>query len=79
MREDQNSPAQAVHPLEFLEEIEEKLSKEQEDMLPASITPWAVLLADYIDALSEIIARGQDYDSPAPLYALDQGHAGGCG
>ncbi|MFI7291511.1 DUF6269 family protein [Streptomyces anulatus] len=79
MRDDQNSPAQVVHPLEFLEEIEEKLSKEQEDTLPASITPWAVLLADYIDALSEIIALGQDDDSPAPLYALDQGHAGGCG
>ncbi|MFG2132167.1 DUF6269 family protein [Streptomyces sp. NPDC048751] len=79
MREDQNAPVQVQHPLEFLEYIENQAAREREELLRDSPRPWAELLAEYVDALSELIAQGHKFNSPPEMYTLDEGHAGGCG
>ncbi|GCB53354.1 hypothetical protein SNL152K_10711 [Streptomyces sp. NL15-2K] len=48
-------------------------------MLRVSSTPWAALLAEYVDALTELVAQGKAFDSTPEEYVFDQGHAGGCG
>jgi hypothetical protein len=79
MREDQNSAAEVQHPLEFLQKLEKQALREQEEMLRGSSTPWAALLAEYVDALTELVAQGNTFNSTPEEYVFDEGHAGGCG
>ncbi|MFJ9890468.1 DUF6269 family protein [Streptomyces sp. NPDC091287] len=79
MREGPNSPVQVQHPLEVLEDIEVEASRSTEGLLSATPAPWAELLAQYVDSLNELVAQGQEFNRPAEIYSLDEGHAGGCG
>ncbi|GAA2711331.1 MULTISPECIES: DUF6269 family protein [Streptomyces] len=78
MNNSQNAPAQVQHPLEFLKEIEQQASLTQETLLRDNAAPWAELLAQYVDALTELAAQGK-FDNPREYYGLDDSHAGGCG
>ncbi|MBT2895119.1 DUF6269 family protein [Streptomyces sp. McG3] len=79
MREGPNSPVQVQHPLEVLEDIEEEASRNTEGLLYAAPAPWAQLLAQYVDSLNELVAQGHEFNRPAEIHTLDEGHAGGCG
>ncbi|MFE9635270.1 DUF6269 family protein [Streptomyces sp. NPDC006463] len=67
------------HPLEILTEIERSAAVDQELLLRDSGTPWAEILADYVDALNELATRGTADNGYIATYGLDEGHAGGCG
>ncbi|MCY0920154.1 MULTISPECIES: DUF6269 family protein [unclassified Streptomyces] len=67
------------HPLEILTEIERGAAVDQEILLRDGATPWAELLADYVDALNELATRGTADNGYIATYGLDEGHAGGCG
>ncbi|MET9607006.1 DUF6269 family protein [Streptomyces sp. NPDC006512] len=70
---------QVQHPLDILTDIENSAAIDQELLLRDSGTPWADLLADYVDALNELAARGTAENGYIATYGLDEGHAGGCG
>ncbi|MFD7257570.1 DUF6269 family protein [Streptomyces sp. NPDC059874] len=67
------------HPLEVLTEIERSAAVDQELLLRDSATPWADLLADYVDALNDLATQGTAENGYIATYGLDEGHAGGCG
>lgn len=67
------------HPLDVLTEIERSAALDQDLLLQDGGTPWAELLADYVDALSELAAPGTAENGYIATYGLDEGHAGGCG
>ncbi|WP_330301212.1 DUF6269 family protein [Streptomyces sp. NBC_00503] len=71
--------SQVRHPLEILTEIERSAAVDQELLLRDSGTPWAELLADYVDALNELATQGTVDNGYIATYGLDEGHAGGCG
>ncbi|MEU8894012.1 DUF6269 family protein [Streptomyces sp. NPDC048442] len=79
MFDNQPGPAQVQHPLEFLAEIEQQGSRDQEMLLRDSGTPWAEMLAEYVDALNELATPGTGANGFIATYGLDEGHAGGCG
>ncbi|MBW5485266.1 DUF6269 family protein [Streptomyces bambusae] len=70
---------QVQHPLDVLTEIENKAAMDQELLLRDSGTPWADLLADYVDALNDLAVQGTAENGYIATYGLDEGHAGGCG
>ncbi|RSS54697.1 DUF6269 family protein [Streptomyces sp. WAC06614] len=70
---------QVQHPLDVLTEIENKAAMDQELLLRDGGTPWAELLADYVDALNELAVPGTAENGYLATYGLDEGHAGGCG
>ncbi|MCX5203681.1 hypothetical protein OG897_19765 [Streptomyces sp. NBC_00237] len=79
MFDNQSDPAQVQHPLEVLADIEHRGSQDQEMLLRDSGTPWAELLAEYVDALNELASPGTGSSGFIATYGLDEGHAGGCG
>lgn len=79
MFDEKNSPALVQHPLEVLAEIESSAALDQELLLRDAGTPWADLLAEYVDALNELAAQGIEETGHIAAYGLDEGHAGGCG
>ncbi|GGV74965.1 DUF6269 family protein [Streptomyces massasporeus] len=79
MHDELNHPSQVQHPLEFLTQIENSAATEQELLLRDAGTPWADLLAAYVDALNELALRGAEENGYTATYGLDEGHAGGCG
>ncbi|AOR31266.1 hypothetical protein BFF78_09650 [Streptomyces fodineus] len=79
MYDELNSPNQVRHPLEYLTEIENSAALDQELLLRDAGTPWADLLAAYVDALNELAVRGPEGNGYVATYGLDEGHAGGCG
>ncbi|MGV4984641.1 DUF6269 family protein [Streptomyces sp. NPDC001709] len=79
MYDELNSPNQVQHPLEYLTEIENSAALDQELLLRDAGTPWADLLAAYVDALNELAVRGPEGNGYVGTYGLDEGHAGGCG
>ncbi|MFJ3928192.1 DUF6269 family protein [Streptomyces sp. NPDC090022] len=70
---------QVQHPLDVLTEIERGAAMDQELLLRDGATPWAEILADYVDALNELATRGTAENGYIATYGLDEGHAGGCG
>ncbi|MGW0330981.1 DUF6269 family protein [Streptomyces sp. NPDC003011] len=79
MYEDHKAQARVQHPLEVLATIEMQAANDLELRLQQSPTPWAELLAGYVQALNELVARGDEFREPQEMYTLDDGHAGGCG
>lgn len=79
MFDSQPGPSQVQHPLEVLAEIERQGAVDQELLLRDSGTPWAELLAEYVDALNELATQGTESNGFIATYGLDEGHAGGCG
>ncbi|AZM56524.1 hypothetical protein DMA15_31365 [Streptomyces sp. WAC 01529] len=79
MSEDQEHPTSVQHPLELLEEIESRGERGTEALLVDSPTPWARLLAEYADALNELVAQGYRFENAPEVQGFDEGHAGGCG
>jgi hypothetical protein len=77
--EKEENPASVQSPLQFLEELEKRASMEQEALLRDSAVSWAQLLAEYADALNELVAQGYRFDFPPEAQSFDEGHAGGCG
>ncbi|MFF3285515.1 DUF6269 family protein [Streptomyces sp. NPDC003023] len=73
------SPSRVRNPLDVLAEIEHEGTADQELLLRDSSTPWAELLADYVDVLNALAAGGPQAEEAVPVYGLDEGHAGGCG
>jgi hypothetical protein len=79
MFDEKNPPSRVQHPLEFLTEIEKTAAMDQELLLRDAGTPWADLLAAYVDTLNELAGRGTEENGYIATYGLDEGHAGGCG
>ncbi|MGC9376758.1 DUF6269 family protein [Streptomyces sp. MH13] len=81
MRDDHGTAAGVQDPLQFLNEIEQRaavwagvgLEPPQDGPVPR-----ALLLAEYVNALTELMAR-RAVEPPAEMYTFDEGHAGGCG
>ncbi|MFJ8198681.1 DUF6269 family protein [Streptomyces sp. NPDC096152] len=72
-------PSRVRHPLAILTEIENAAAVDQELLLRDAGTPWAGLLAAYVDTLNELaLGAAEDTDYIA-TFGLDEGHAGGCG
>ncbi|MFJ4283500.1 DUF6269 family protein [Streptomyces massasporeus] len=72
-------PSRVQHPLEVLTQIENTVAMDQELLLRDAGTPWADLLADFVDTLNELAVRGTEESGFISTYGLDEGHAGGCG
>ncbi|WP_330330511.1 hypothetical protein OHS33_12725 [Streptomyces sp. NBC_00536] len=79
MNMNENTPGEAQDVLEILAEIEQQGARAQEFELRDSSAPWAALLAEYVDALTSLVAQSHEFHAPAVIYSLDEGHAGGCG
>ncbi|MEU6484901.1 DUF6269 family protein [Streptomyces sp. NPDC046887] len=79
MSEDRGHATPIQHPLEFLEEVESRGQRETQARLLDNPTPWASLLAEYADALNELVAQGYRFDNAPEMQSFDEGHAGGCG
>ncbi|MEU5537283.1 DUF6269 family protein [Streptomyces sp. NPDC020362] len=79
MYDEVNTPNQVQHPLEYLTELENSAAMDQELLLRDAGTPWADLLAAYVDTLNELAVRGTEENGYVARYGLDEGHAGGCG
>ncbi|MQS12977.1 hypothetical protein F7Q99_11910 [Streptomyces kaniharaensis] len=75
--------AKVEHPLDVLTEIENTAAVDQDLLLKENGTPWAELLANYVDVLSDLAVHGSATNGPTNgytvRYGLDEGHAGGCG
>jgi hypothetical protein len=82
MNEDHESPSRVQHPLQVLQEIEQLAEIEMGSDRASSLdlpSPSARLLAEYVNAISELMAQGRDLDALSDVYTFDEGHAGGCG
>ncbi|MFD6872732.1 MULTISPECIES: DUF6269 family protein [unclassified Streptomyces] len=80
MNMDENTLGEARDVLDVLTEIEQQGTLAQELQLRESAAPWAALLAEYVDALTALVAQNPQFQAPAEMtYTFDEGHAGGCG
>ncbi|MFI6641233.1 DUF6269 family protein [Streptomyces sp. NPDC050504] len=70
MYRDGVDPAEGEHPLLVLDRIEEDFAREQElGLRDMGATPWAELLVEYVDALTELAGDASEFhleDGPGP-------------
>ncbi|MFI1929081.1 MULTISPECIES: DUF6269 family protein [unclassified Streptomyces] len=64
------------HPLDVLDEIDQRHVREQQAMLCARATPWSELLTQYVDALAALVTEDAEPDNPAETSSSDDGHSG---
>lgn len=76
MSDEHVPPPLVQHPLEALREIGSAAAFDQELLPRDAGTPWANLLAAYVDTLSELALQETCRIAGR---GLDEGHAGGCG
>ncbi|MDJ0382263.1 DUF6269 family protein [Streptomyces sp. G-G2] len=79
MDRNENSLSEAQNVLDVLTDIEQRGTRVQELQLRGEATPWAALLAEYVDALTSLVAQSHEFRAPTETYSFDEGHAGGCG
>jgi hypothetical protein len=74
--DEQVPPPHAWYPLDTQRDIGSSAALDQELLLRDVGTPWAILLAAYVDKLSELAIQETCHIAGR---GLDEGHAGGCG
>lgn len=62
MNRDDTDPAEVQHPLRVLEQIEAEFASDLElGLRDMGTTPWAELLVEYVDALTELAEHGPEF------------------